>query len=473
MVRMRVAPRRTSILLLLATVTAALVFHDVIASRALDAEYDAIEGDLADTIPSMLELSAIRRGLDQVYEGLGPVGGPEPFSDERPDFTLLGLGMEGVERHVRAYARLPASAAERGEQQGMEGALERLRDEVRATQEAPEARSRQRAREAALVAHESLRGTLASLVDLNLREAREREHASTLARNRANRAAVVTLGGIVILVLVLGVVVERQLRAADREAKRAVDEVDALAARLAADLGTPLTASLVALGVLRRDRALGREERTTVRRAEEGVRRAVALADAFLALSRALAAETTRPGDVASIDVVTHYLGRRLAAEAEAIGARLVFEPAPGLSVAMSDAALATILGTLVRNGLRYLGASPVRMVSVTTRAHAAAVVIEVHDTGPPVPPPVLAVATGDGGALPSDRDGSWPHTDANEGYALALASVSRLVGAYGGRIYARSEPGDGTTFTLGLPRGRATGVSPDEGDLGDAREAA
>jgi signal transduction histidine kinase len=76
----------------------------------------------------------------------------------------------------------------------------------------------------------------------------------------------------------------------------------------------------------------------------------------------------------------------------------------------------------------------------------AAAVVIEVSDTGPGIPPEELA--------LVFDRlyRGHAARTGGPIGAGLGLAIAASLTRAMGGDISARSEVGRGATFTVRLP---------------------
>lgn len=86
------------------------------------------------------------------------------------------------------------------------------------------------------------------------------------------------------------------------------------------------------------------------------------------------------------VDVASDF-----ATEAEAARVELVIEPAPAISVACSAGPLASILGNLIRNALKFVadGTNGHRRVVVraaTTKARVDAVIIEGEDTGPGIP---------------------------------------------------------------------------------------
>ena len=55
--------------------------------------------------------------------------------------------------------------------------------------------------------------------------------------------------------------------------------------------------------------------------------------------------------------------------------------------------------------------------------------------------------------ALPHIFDRFWQATDKDGGSGLGLAIVKSIVEAHGGKVWGESEPGEGTRFTVRLPR--------------------
>jgi PAS domain S-box-containing protein len=107
---------------------------------------------------------------------------------------------------------------------------------------------------------------------------------------------------------------------------------------------------------------------------------------------------------------------------------------------------LAQILTNLVNNALSYSPEqSPVR---VETLGEADAVVLSVHNAGPAIPPEQVPRLF-----QPMKRGG----VKQGHGLGLGLFIVKHLVDAHGGALQVRSVEGDGTTFTVRLPRRPAT----------------
>ncbi len=134
-------------------------------------------------------------------------------------------------------------------------------------------------------------------------------------------------------------------------------------------------------------------------------------------------------------------------------GGTVEAEPAEGLCVLADPDRLLQVVSNLVGNALRHGG--PGVAVTLSARAAAGEVVIEVADTGPGIAArdlPHVFDRFYRGAAARSHGDPPEPATDAPGGAGLGLAIVASLVEAMGGRVAVRSAPGGGTAFTLCLP---------------------
>ncbi|WP_395836177.1 PAS domain S-box protein [Archangium violaceum] len=107
---------------------------------------------------------------------------------------------------------------------------------------------------------------------------------------------------------------------------------------------------------------------------------------------------------------------------------------------------IAQLLGNLLSNALAYGAAG--RPVCVTTRDEGAHVVLEVHNRGEPIPPEKLERLF-----QPLERGAQSP-AHASRSIGLGLFIVDSIVRAHGGRIRVHSTAGEGTTFSVLLPRG-------------------
>ncbi len=103
--------------------------------------------------------------------------------------------------------------------------------------------------------------------------------------------------------------------------------------------------------------------------------------------------------------------------------------------------ALTNLVGNAVQHG------SAEAPVSITARGDARTVEIAVHDDGPPIPPDqIVRLFQGMNGA--TSRDGRD-----RRHLGLGLYIVDKIVAAHGGAIDVQSSEGEGTTFTMRLPR--------------------
>lgn len=143
----------------------------------------------------------------------------------------------------------------------------------------------------------------------------------------------------------------------------------------------------------------------------------------------------------------------RARAAAEGLTLQVNAAPGPGPLVEADPERLRQALGNLVSNALRHTPKGG--DVTLRVRVEDEAVVVEVQDTGEGIDPE----------HLPRVFDRFW-RADASRsrgtgGSGLGLAICNRLVDSHGGSVTATSTPGNGSTFTVTLPR-LATAGAPD-----------
>lgn len=107
------------------------------------------------------------------------------------------------------------------------------------------------------------------------------------------------------------------------------------------------------------------------------------------------------------------------------------------------------VLANLMENAFKYGDRSA--PVTVTTSAEDGELVASVHNEGPPIPEELQARMF-----HPFTR-GPQTEETVKVSMGLGLSIVDQLVKAHGGRVLLRSLPGEGTTFTIRLPRGEDT----------------
>lgn len=141
-------------------------------------------------------------------------------------------------------------------------------------------------------------------------------------------------------------------------------------------------------------------------------------------------------------------LGELVSHLAEAVdshGVPVLVDFDPGLGQIPADAPrLRQAIACLIDNAVRYT--PPGAAVQVSAYAEGDDAVIEVVDHGPGIPyaeQPIVFDRFHTGGA----------DDDAREGIGIGLYLVRVTVDAHGGSVSVASAPGEGSTFTLRLPR--------------------
>jgi len=108
------------------------------------------------------------------------------------------------------------------------------------------------------------------------------------------------------------------------------------------------------------------------------------------------------------------------------------------------------VLYNLLTNAIRFTERGS---VSVRAVAREEDVLVEVHDTGQGIPPAELSTI------FDEFYQVGRPKTGPDAGKGLGLAIAKRLVQLHGGRIWAESEAGHGSTFSFTLPLGEKRGL--------------
>jgi two-component system sensor histidine kinase GlrK len=213
-------------------------------------------------------------------------------------------------------------------------------------------------------------------------------------------------------------------------------------AQVSHEFRTPLTAMREATSLLR-DRVAGPITEKQDRLLEilgSSCERLLRLVNQILELSRKRALlQTIEPRRV-QLTAVMEYALQELRPQAEARHLDLRASADSGVAVEGDEEQLTEVFVNLVGNAIKYTPEGGRVQVRLARREDG--VEIEVGDNGPGIPPR----------DLPHVFDRFWQARGVEGGSGLGLAIVKSIVEAHGGKVWAGSEPGEGTRFTVRLP---------------------
>jgi signal transduction histidine kinase len=248
-----------------------------------------------------------------------------------------------------------------------------------------------------------------------------------------------------------------EAREARRQAEEASQAKSAFLATMSHELRTPLNA-IIGYEQLLEDGIVGPVTATQqghLRRIRSSAGHLLGLIDEILSLARIEAqreAVSLAPVELAEVVRSAAAMVEPLAA-AKGLGF-VVAEPEPDVVVDTDAGKLRQVLLNLLSNAVKFTSAGE---VALEARAGAGHVELVVRDTGPGIAPEHLERIW----------DAFWQveqtTTRAHEGSGLGLAVSRRLVELLGGEIRVASAPGEGSAFTVRLPR-RAAATESDAG---------
>jgi signal transduction histidine kinase len=247
---------------------------------------------------------------------------------------------------------------------------------------------------------------------------------------------------------------EARTRAALEESNAALEkavteaeEVNRLQAAFLADMSheirTPLT-SIIGFAEVLDDRASGEEGRFTSLILTSS-RRLLDTLNSVLDLSKLDREEVHLEPERTDVGTEVRDTVRLFRRQAEEAGVSLEVEAPTPLPAALDPSALHRCCSNLVSNAVKYTGEGGA--VTVRARAEADTVVVTVADTGVGIDP-----AFHDTLFDPFEQSDEGAQQKEG-GTGLGLAITQRLASLMGGTIEVESTPGEGSAFTLRLPR--------------------
>jgi signal transduction histidine kinase len=219
-------------------------------------------------------------------------------------------------------------------------------------------------------------------------------------------------------------------------------DLDAFAGRVAHDIRNLLSPLALQARVLRTRTGDAQAVEESAGRLERLARRADSLTGALLAFARASAPDAGPPRAAvrsAVADALEDLAPQRAALEGLQVHVEL-----EDVGAACPPALLHTVLVNLVGNALKFLEGQPCRELWLRARAvDAGRCELVVEDSGPGIPAEAQRQLFAPFYRAPGTRA---------PGTGLGLATVRRILDAYGGDIHVRSAPGAGSAFTVRLP---------------------
>ncbi|MFY0565012.1 ATP-binding protein [Archangium lansingense] len=234
-----------------------------------------------------------------------------------------------------------------------------------------------------------------------------------------------------------------------REAQRAVQLRDDFLSVASHELKTPLTPLNLKLTSLSRDihRCCEDEARAQtlhrhVEMARRQLRKLSTLISALFDVSRIAQGRLTLELTETDLGEVLGEVAAWFAPEAARVGSKLWVEGAPHVPGRWDRLRLEQVVTNLLSNAIRYGAGRPIH-ASVETMGDEARLV--VRDEGIGIAPEAQAHIFGKFERAVSDRHYG--------GLGLGLYITHSIVEAMGGHIRVQSRPGEGSTFTVELPR--------------------
>jgi len=214
-------------------------------------------------------------------------------------------------------------------------------------------------------------------------------------------------------------------------------------ARLVHDFRSPLATVLTSISLLRKQVPSGPGGARNLDRMERATRRLLFLVEGQLATEGALSGELQIQETDVHLAPMAQDVVELMQARAEGQGIDLRVEVPGEIWLKTDRLLLGQVLQNLVDNALKYTYAGK---VVLRASQEQGGVRITVEDTGRGISPELLPVIF--------DMYSRSEHTSPGRGVGLAV--VKAVVTALGGTVAATSEQGQGSCFTVSLPRQRS-----------------
>ncbi len=413
-------------------------------------------GALADSLsnnamPSIERLTSARTELHHVQAIVNRYSENDPATRESTA-AALAAAQTSIDEDVDAYLSLPVYPGERDVWRGIRRALGEVDDAVatmRAFASAGDVSRTLASVGAVRTACDRASAALLADIEFNAKNGAEIGYRIERLRDRSRLVAYaldavsVLLSGLAYLFAIRAVSSNTKLlRRHNQLLSERAGELEQFAGRVAHDIRSPIATAAVSLSIVQRQIGLDPKVEEVAARGLSSLRRASRFIEGLLEFARAGA--NPRDGARAEVRKVIEGLITDLRISAEEARAELRAERLTD-GVARCDPNIVEVLvANLVRNAIKYLGAAPVREITVRAVESGPMLRIEVEDSGPGVP-------------VELRRSIFEPFvrgpTDGQPGVGLGLATVKRMCEKHGGRVGVDPRPGTGSIFWFELPR--------------------
>ena len=207
------------------------------------------------------------------------------------------------------------------------------------------------------------------------------------------------------------------------------------------ELRTPLTAMQTILGFVREGERSVQEYRQALHDLADETDRLQALVEALLHLARSEDGGELHKEEI-NLALLLADVTDSLRPLAEDKGLKLTCDSPPSLIISGDTDQLIRLIVNLLDNAIKYTEQGS---IAVTSREQEEQAIINVEDTGVGIPSEHLKYIFERFYRVDASRSSS--------GAGLGLSIAAHIVQAHGGRLEVKSETGEGTVFTIYLPK--------------------
>jgi len=216
-------------------------------------------------------------------------------------------------------------------------------------------------------------------------------------------------------------------------------------ATLSHEFRTPLTSINMSVDILNQEilGPLNKRQKELIDAAREDCHRLTRLARELLQLSKLESGKIEIHNEELDVAALIEFSLRPLLLQFQEKGVTLQRDiPATIPRIFADEQQISWVMTNLLTNALKHTEASGT--VCIRVREENSALLVQVEDTGRGIPPDYLEKIF--------DKFVQVNMSGGPGGVGLGLAIAKEIVELYGGRIWAESQPGKGSTFSFVLP---------------------